>query len=179
LTIIPLSIVGAVGTALNRTTAMSDANARLSAVADLKAQAIRDWATERKNDLSSLLSDQATADLVQMTLREPEVATFRQSLGRPEPRNFESARFQRVMPRRTRSGPVSTDPRLLTRIMAIAVRQSSQAESQIVLYYDVIRFYQVAVTRRIFDPRNSVGVLVGLADSIGSHRSHVRATAAN
>lgn len=80
LTIIPLVIVAAVGTALTRTMAMSEANTRLSAVADLKTQAIHDWVTERNNELRSLLVDQTTADLLQKTLREPENATFKQSL---------------------------------------------------------------------------------------------------
>jgi GAF domain-containing protein/HAMP domain-containing protein len=169
LTIMLLIIVGAVGTALNRTTATSVAQARLSAVADLKAQAIHDWAAERKNDLSSLLSDQATADLVQRTLREPEAATLKQSLGTRLSRETLNQRgFQRVLLLDAlKRSLVSTDPRLLDKDQSgQPYVNSPTAEPQIVLYYDVnLGSYQVAVTRHIFDSqRNPLGVLVGLAD---------------
>ncbi len=169
LSLIPLIVVGLIGTALNRSAATGDVNARLATTAELKAQAIRNWVTERKGDLRSLLSDQTTLDLIQVVLREPDIRTFKQQLSRRLYRETLNERgFQRLMllDENDRS-LVSTDAKL------IDLDHSGQpyadpttAEPQITVYYDQhLNANQIAVTQRIFDAqRQPLGVLVGMAD---------------
>ena len=169
LTLIPLIVVGIIGTALNQATASADVNSRLATMADLKAQAIRDWVVERKSDLNSLMSDQTTSDLVQVTLREPDVTTFKQLLGKRLYRETLNERgFQRIMLLNQQSRSiVSTDPQLLDLDHASQpYANPSTAEPQITVYFDKnLNANQIAVTQRIFDAqRQPSGVLVGLAD---------------
>ncbi len=169
LTLIPLIVVGIIGTALNQVTSSADVTSRLATMADLKAQAIRDWVVERKSDLNSLMSDQTTSDLVQVTLRAPDVSTSRQLLGQRLYRETLNERgFQRFMllDQQGRS-IVSTDPKLLDQdLINQPYANPPTAEPQIKLYFDKnLNANQIAVTQRIFDAqRRPLGVLVGLAD---------------
>jgi GAF domain-containing protein/HAMP domain-containing protein len=168
LTLIPLAVAGVITTSLNALTTQDNARERLATVADLKAQAIRDWLEERQNNLQSILANTSTSDLIQVVLREPTVATFKKTLTN---RLAQETRSERGLERiilldASKHSIVSTDPALLDKAHAnrpYAYPMTDQP--MITLYYDAdLGVNQVAVAQTVFDQNQQpIGVLVGLA----------------
>ena len=167
LTLIPLIVVGLITTSLNALTTQDDARVRLAMLADLKAQAIRDWLDERQTSLQTILANGPIYDQIQVVLQEPTVGTFKKTLTQSLAQNAHNARglSRLFLLDASRRSLVSTDPVLLD------IDHTNQPyafpltdQPLITLYHDaVLNADQMAVSQTVFDHnKQPIGVLVGL-----------------
>jgi GAF domain-containing protein/HAMP domain-containing protein len=169
LTLLPLVLVGIISSIQYRASVAETTEARLKSVSDLREQTVRDWLTERGQDLQSLRNDSQTENWIRSVLSASESSTLNSDLtARLQREVGQGSTFKRLFLIDGRGiSTVSTDQKLLNAPhVGRPYTSATGAKPFATLYYDP-KFggREVAVAQGIFNAKNEqIGTLVGTLD---------------
>ena len=170
LALLPLILVGFISGVQSRASIAETTQARLTAVADLREQAVNTWLQERELDLRALHGDSQTENWIQSVLFSPDSTTLNSFLTeRFQQHVAMGGEFTRIfLLDENGTSIVSTDPKLIkTAHSTQPYFINATGENPFAtLYTDLQRgTREVAVAQGVFDGRGKhIGTLVGTLD---------------